>query len=96
MSTELHDYRRRRPSGPEPFPYDREVPPGETRHLRYEVSETYLGDSVEIPVTVVNGERDGPRVVMTAALHGDELNGVKVLQEVAARYDPSEIHGTLV
>lgn len=80
----------------EPFRYDDEVPAGERRHLRYEISETYLGDAVEIPVTVVNGAHDGPTVVMTAALHGDELNGVKVMQEVGARYDPAEIHGTLV
>jgi len=37
-----------------------------------------------------------PRVCLTAALHGDELNGVKVLQEVEARYRPADIHGTLV
>ncbi|MDS0293231.1 succinylglutamate desuccinylase/aspartoacylase family protein [Halogeometricum luteum] len=83
-------------SDPKPFRYDTEVPPGEKRHLRYEISETYLGDPVEVPVTVVNGERGGPTVFMTAALHGDELNGVKVLQEVAARYDPATLHGTLV
>ncbi|WP_080508266.1 succinylglutamate desuccinylase/aspartoacylase family protein [Haloparvum sedimenti] len=82
--------------GPEPFRFDRDIDPGEKRHLRYEVSETYLGDPVEIPVTVVNGERGGPTVFMTAAIHGDELNGVKVLQEVAAQYDPAAIHGTLV
>ena len=70
---------------PKPFQYDAEVPPGTTRHVRHEVSETYLGDPVEIPVTVINGERDGPRVFMTAALHGDELNGVKVLQEGVSR-----------
>jgi predicted deacylase len=81
---------------PKPFRFDTEVPPGEKRHIRYEISETYLGDPVEIPVTIVNGERGGPTVFMTAALHGDELNGVKVLQEVAARYDPSEIRGTIV
>ncbi|SFL09619.1 hypothetical protein SAMN04487950_2423 [Halogranum rubrum] len=80
----------------EPFRYGDEVDPGETRHLRYEISETYLGDPVEIPVTIVNGAHDGPTVIMTAALHGDELNGVKVLQEVATGYDPAEIHGTLV
>jgi len=80
---------------PDSFHVD-DVAPGEKRQVRYAVSETYLGDPVEIPVTVVNGERDGPRVCMTAALHGDELNGVKVLQEVASRYDPAEIHGTLV
>lgn len=36
------------------------VPPGETQNIRYGISETYLGDPVRIPVTIVNGERDGP------------------------------------
>ena len=81
---------------PRPFRFDAEVPPGEHRQFRYEVSETYLGDPVEIPVTIVNGEGDGPRVFMTAAIHGDELNGVKVIQEVADRYRPQDLDGTLV
>jgi len=81
---------------PRPFQFDAAVDPGEKRQIRYEVSETYLGDPVEIPVTVINGTEPGPRVFMTAAIHGDELNGVKVLQEVADRYRPGEIHGTLV
>jgi hypothetical protein len=73
-----------------------EVKPGEKRHARCPVSETYLGDAVEIPVTVINGEHDGPRVFLSAGVHGDELNGVKVLQKVAARYDPGQLHGSLV
>lgn len=64
---------------PEPFRYDAEVKPGEKRHIRYEIGETYLGDPVEIPVTISNGVEDGPTVFMTAGIHGDELNGVKVL-----------------
>ncbi|WP_440769197.1 succinylglutamate desuccinylase/aspartoacylase family protein [Natronorubrum sp. DTA28] len=83
-------------SEPEPFRYDGEVAPGETRHIRYEVGETYLGDPVEIPVTIINGHHGGPTVFLTAAIHGDELNGVKVVQEVADRYDPADVHGTLV
>lgn len=47
-------------------------------------------------MTVINGQEDGPRVFMTAAIHGDELNGVKVLQEIADQYTPSGIHDTLV
>ncbi|MFC6990040.1 succinylglutamate desuccinylase/aspartoacylase family protein [Haloplanus sp. GCM10025708] len=81
---------------PRPFRFDAEVTPGEKRQFRYEVSETYLGDAVEMPVTVINGDQPGPRVFMTAAIHGDELNGVKVLQEVADRYRPNDVHGTLV
>lgn len=83
-------------STPEPFRYDGEVQPGEKRHIRYEIGETYLGDPVEIPVTIINGEEAGPRVFLTAALHGDELNGVKVVQEVAEAYTPTDLHGTLV
>ncbi|MFT4885504.1 MAG: putative deacylase, partial [Natronomonas sp.] len=84
------------PSNPRPFRYEGEVQPGETRHLRYEISETYLGDPVEMPVTIINGEGPGPRLCLTAAIHGDELNGVKVCQEVASRYSPEDVHGTLV
>lgn len=58
--------------------YDAVVDPGETRDVRYEVSETYLGDPIEIPATIVNGEYDEPAVCVTAALHGDELNDVNV------------------
>jgi hypothetical protein len=84
------------PDRPRSFRYGGEVRPGETRHLRYEVGETYHGAPVEVPVTIVNGARPGPRLFVSAAIHGDELNGVKVAQEVAARYDPDDLAGTLV
>jgi len=81
---------------PRPFRYDAEVDPGEIRHIHYDVGETYLGRPVEIPVTIINGEHAGPRLCLSAAIHGDEVNGVKVLQEVADRYDPGGLHGTIV
>ena len=81
---------------PRPFRYDAEVDPGEVRHVQYEVGETYLGRPVELPVTIINGEHAGPRLCLSAAIHGDEVNGVKVLQEVADRYDPANLHGTIV
>ncbi len=80
----------------EPYDIDGAVPPGTRSQFRSPVCETYLGDQIEIPVTIINGEHDGPRLFLTAAIHGDELNGVKVLQEVADRINPSELHGTLV
>ena len=81
----------------EPFTYDGgRVDPGESQNLRYTVSETYLGDAVRMPVTIVNGERAGPTVVLTAAVHGDELNGIEVVREVAHEWDLSDLRGTLV
>ncbi|WP_052368109.1 succinylglutamate desuccinylase/aspartoacylase family protein [Haloferax sp. ATB1] len=74
----------------------RTIEAGEKRTFRFACSETYHGDSLEIPVTIINGESTGPRVFLTAAVHGDELNGVKIVQEVANQYTPDEIHGALV
>jgi predicted deacylase len=82
---------------PEPFTYDGgSVPPGETQNLRYSVSESYLGDPVRVPVTVINGERDGPTAFLSAAAHGDELNGIEVVREVAHDWDHADLRGTLV
>jgi hypothetical protein len=79
------------------FTYDGgRVAPGETAEFRYAISETYLGDPVRIPVTIVNGPRPGPTAFLSAAIHGDELNGIEVVREVAQEWDPTEVCGTLV
>jgi predicted deacylase len=81
----------------EPFIYQSgRVEPGETRNLRHAVTETYLGDPVQLPVTVVNGEHPGPTVFLSAAAHGDELNGVEVVRAVAQGWTHADLHGTLV
>ena len=72
------------------------VEPGESSTLRYRISETYLGDPVKIPVSIVNGAHPGPTLFLTAASHGDELNGIEVVREVALDWDHSDLHGTLI
>jgi len=72
------------------------VDPGERVNFRFSVSETYLGDPVRIPVTIVNGEQPGPTVFLSAASHGDELNGIEVVREVAHEWSHANLNGTLV
>jgi hypothetical protein len=81
----------------EPFTYNGgRVDPGEVQNVRYGISETYLGDPVRIPVTIVCGEAAGPTVFLSAAAHGDELNGIEVVRTVAFDWDLSDLKGTLV
>ena len=81
----------------EAFTYDGGiVEPGETANIRYGISETYLGDPIRLPVTIVNGTEPGPTMFLSAASHGDELNGIEVVREVAHGWDHDELHGTLV
>jgi predicted deacylase len=72
------------------------VPSGEKYQFRYSATTTYHGDDVELPVSVINGDHAGPVAFLTAAVHGDELNGIKIVQEVADRYEPGDLHGGLV
>ncbi|QZX99004.1 succinylglutamate desuccinylase/aspartoacylase family protein [Halobaculum rubrum] len=72
------------------------VDPGERQNIRFVVSETYLGDPVRIPVTIINGERPGPTAFLSAAAHGDELNGIEVVREVAHEWDLADLAGTLI
>lgn len=72
------------------------VEPAETANIRYTISETYLGDPVRVPVTIVNGTNPGPTICLSAAAHGDELNGIEVVRRVAHEWNHDELNGTLV
>jgi predicted deacylase len=83
--------------GGDPFVFEGgTVEPGERVNVRFPISETYLGDPVRLPVTIVNGPYPGPTAFLTAATHGDELNGIEVVREVAHDWDHDVLNGTLV
>ncbi len=75
---------------------DYEVAPGERRRLFLRSSESFAGDSVEIPVLVVRGERAGPVVCMTAGVHGDELNGIEIVRQFFEHVSPEQLSGMLL
>ncbi|WP_037884880.1 succinylglutamate desuccinylase/aspartoacylase family protein [Streptomyces sp. NRRL S-646] len=54
------------------------------------------GLTVDIPLTLVNGARPGPRVVITAGVHGGEFVGIDAATRLAALLEPGELHGQLI
>ncbi|MEX0659606.1 MAG: succinylglutamate desuccinylase/aspartoacylase family protein [Egibacteraceae bacterium] len=72
------------------------VPVGARTDLLLKVSESYTGDRLSIPVSVVNGAADGPTLFVTAAIHGDELNGIAIVRELLLELTAADIAGTLV
>jgi predicted deacylase len=57
---------------------------GESRDLTLSLGESFSGADVRIPVYVQRGEKDGPVVFVTAALHGDEINGTGAIRSLIA------------
>ncbi len=61
---------------------DARIAPGERRSLELRVSESYAGANLTIPLHVWRAPEPGPTVFVTAAVHGDELNGVGAVRRL--------------
>ncbi|MBI1313026.1 succinate dehydrogenase [bacterium] len=55
---------------------------GESRDLVLTIGENHSGADVAIPVHVRRGQQEGPVVFVTAALHGDEINGTGTVRSL--------------
>jgi len=71
------------------------VNPGESQEILLKIGEFYTAQPVNIPVIVVRGVEEGPRVFLTAAIHGDELNGVEIVRTIMIELDPARLKGTV-
>ena len=49
-----------------------------------------------VPVMVAKGVQRGPKLGMQAAVHGDELNGIRVIQQVFDQLDVSRLNGSVI
>lgn len=75
---------------------DVSVAAGKRASLALPVADLYTGASLSMPVQVVHGRRDGPTLVVSAAIHGDELNGVEIIKRLLKRKALASIRGTLI
>ena len=75
---------------------DTVVKPGETATLTLPVADLYTSTALGMPVQVICGRRDGPVLLVSAAVHGDELNGVEIVRRLLKRRLLRSIRGTLI
>ena len=73
-----------------------EIGPGERRDVRLPVAKLYTATSLEMPVKVLCGRRSGPVLFLSAAVHGDELNGVEIIRRLFRRKALKTMRGTLL
>ena len=71
--------------------------PGERAVLDLPVPNFYSANhALDLNVQVVNGRRPGPKLFVSAAIHGDELNGVEIIRRLLQQKSLSQLRGTLV
>jgi len=73
-----------------------QVAPGTFARLTWTPTETFTGNTIPSAVLVAHGIEPGPTLCLTAAVHGDELNGIETVRRVLHEVDPERLSGTLV
>ncbi|QOL25641.1 succinylglutamate desuccinylase/aspartoacylase family protein [Thalassotalea sp. LPB0316] len=59
-----------------------EIGMGETRKIDLPVAKLYTDADVHLPVYIIRGKRRGPTIFVSAAVHGDELNGIEIIRRL--------------
>ncbi len=72
------------------------VEPGRRQRFDLPVSRLPTQTWLSLPVEVVNGARSGPHLWLSAAVHGDELNGVEIIRRVLQKLDPRDLAGAVI
>lgn len=72
------------------------VGPGERVRFDLPGAQLYTHTPLDMPVEVINGRRGGPILLICAAIHGDEINGVEIIRRLSALRAIDRIRGTLI
>ncbi|MDH3519171.1 MAG: succinylglutamate desuccinylase/aspartoacylase family protein [Myxococcales bacterium] len=73
-----------------------EVAPGQGAVIDLPVASDYGHGEVVLPLQVVRGRRPGPQLFLSAALHGDEINGVEIVRRLLRRPRLTSLRGILI
>ena len=72
------------------------VPAGRAVRHRIEVAELADGSQISLPLLLINGASNGPRLYLGAAIHGDEVGGIAILSQLCAQVQPARLAGSIL
>jgi predicted deacylase len=72
------------------------IKPGDNALIRIPLPGLHSETSVHMPVHVFHGRKDGPVLFVSAAIHGDEINGVEVIRRILSLSTIKRLKGTLL
>jgi hypothetical protein len=69
---------------------------GQSAIVYLPVADLYTHTQLSLPVHVINGRKPGPTLCLTAAIHGDEINGVDIIRRLLKSSEIKHLSGCLL
>lgn len=73
-----------------------DIAPGSGQLISLPVARLYTHNDLSIDVQAVRGKRKGPTLFVSAAIHGDEINGVEIVRRLLQHPALKNLRGTLL
>ncbi len=72
------------------------IKPGSRTVIEMPMPKLSSHTKLDMPVHVVRGKQSGPTLFISAAIHGDELNGIEIVRRILALKTINRLKGTLI
>lgn len=75
---------------------DEKIGLGESAELRFNVAKLHTQNTIDVPIIIERSKTPGPTVIITAGIHGDEVNGVEIVRQLIAKGINKPQKGTII
>ena len=72
------------------------IAPNQVHKYWLKLIDNGFSQPISVPVIIAKGKYPGPVLGLLAAIHGNELNGIKVIQDVFKNINTEELYGTVI
>lgn len=70
--------------------------PGENKTINVEMARLHTTTKLNIPIIVRRSRLDGPVVLFSAGIHGDEINGIEIVRQLISKKINKPKKGTII
>lgn len=76
--------------------YGQKIQAGEYKVIRIPMPQLYDSTPLMMPVHIIRGNVEGPTISLTAAIHGDEVNGIEIIRRILKKKLLNQLSGTII
>lgn len=69
---------------------------GEDKHIFLNIARLPTYTSIDLPVRIIRAKEDGPVLLLSGGLHGDEINGIEIVRRLIANEHLDLVRGTII
>jgi hypothetical protein len=75
---------------------NKEIPLGASVTLKMDIARLFTHSKVEVPIIIERGKKDGPCLLITGGIHGDEINGIEIVRQIITQGLNKPEFGTVI